>query len=438
VSSPRATLAAVGVAALLGTAYWGWTQKIKPARDKAAEDAKKPFAGLNAAATREVLLRKGTEEVLLRKVDGAWRLIKPVQAPADTAVLEALVQALGDLTREETVAEADADLRQYGLDAPSGAVTFVPATEGAKAQALFFGNDNPTGSYAYAMVDGQPQVFLSWLWVKNAILKDAAELRDKAVWRWEPAQLRELRSTQGGGFHLRREDGGAWSLRLGAQEEPARQAAIEAWLAELAGLKALRVPSEDGKGGPYGLQRGPRLTLSLADGSSLQLNAGAPVDEEGFYAQGRPGTPVYVLGAGDLMVLEKSGKDLADRLAFSLDTSQVERFEVIRPEGRLKAVKSAGAWAWEGLEAGGFNFDAFLSRLAGAELSRRLDKADKPAKPLASLFFYAASGAVLEAVEFGPKRSGGQVAFGSNKQAVFLVAENLLEGLPAPPAEPKE
>jgi hypothetical protein len=438
VSSPRTTIVAVGLAAALGAAYWGWTHKLKPARDKAAEDAKKPFAGLNAADTREVLLRKGAEEVLLRKVDGAWRLLKPVQAPADAAAVERLVQALADLTREEVIAEDGADLRQYGLDAPSGAVTFVPATEGAKAQALFFGNDNPTGSYAYAMVDGQPQVFLSWLWVKNAILRDAAELRDKAVWHWEPSQLRELRSTQGGGFSLRRGAGSAWALRLGGQEEPGRQAAIEQWLEELAALKALRVPSEDGKGGPYGLQRGPRLTLSLEDGRQLQLNAGAAVDEEGFYAQGLPGTPVYVLGAGDLLLLQMNGKDLADRQAFSLDTSQVQRFEVLRPEGSLKAVKSAGVWAWEGLDSGDFNFDVFLSRLAGAELSRRLAQADKPAKPVASVFFYAASGAVLEAAEFGPKRAGGQVAFGSNKQVVALVAENLLEGLPPAPVAGKD
>lgn len=435
-SSPRATLTALGLAAVLGVAYWGWTQKLKPARDKAALEARQPFAGLRAADTGEVLLRKtGSPEVLLKKFDGAWRLVKPVQAPADTSVVEGLLQSLAEATREEVVAEKDADLRQFGLDAPSGAVTFTPAGEGAKAQVLFFGNDNPTGAYAYAMVDGKPEVFMTWLSVKSAVLKDADELRDKTVWTFDPAAVRGLRSSQGGGFTLTRGASG-WSVRRGGRDEPGRAAAIEAWLGQLAAFRAKRVPSEDGKGGAWGLAKGPHLRVDLEGGASLELHAGSNPDADSFYAQARPGTPVYLLPASDLVTMQKGGQDLADRQAFSLDSGQVERFEVQRPQGRLTALKTHGAWAWSpapvSASAGAeFDFDGFVARFSGAELIQRLDASAKPLSPTAGVYFFGPAGVLLESAEFGPKRGGGVVALSGVKKSVAVVAGNLLDGLPA-------
>ncbi len=433
-SSPRATLIALGAAAALGAAYWGWTYKLKPARARAAEEAKKPFAGLKAEATQELLLRKGQgSEVLLRKVEGAWRLLKPIQAPADAEAVATLVQALADAGREETIVEKDAELRQYGLDAPSGAVSFVPASPGAKPKVLFFGNDNPLGSSTYAMVDGEPQVFLLASFVKTSVLKDAADLRDKAPWRFDGADVQGLRSTHGGGFSLERGPDGAWKLRLAGKEEPARAGAVESWLGELGTLKALRVPSEDGKGGAWGLNRGPRLAVTLKDGRRLQLNAGSAAGSEGFHAQGAPGSAVFVLPASALLVLEKPGKDLADRQAFALNASEVERFEVIRPQGKLTAVRADGAWSWQPkAEEDGkeFDFEGFIGRFAGTELLQRLPKTDKPAKPTATVFFYGASGAVLEGTEFGAQRGAGVVAYSANKRTVTVVAGNLLDGLP--------
>lgn len=429
-SSPRASLIAVGVAAALGAAYWGWTAKLKPARDKKAADAKKPFAGLQADATQEVLLRKGSDEVLLRKVDGAWRLIKPVQAPADASAVEALVKALGEASREEIIAESGADLRQYGLDQPSGAVTFVPASAGAKAQVLFFGRDNPTGQYAYAMVDGSPQVFLLGQSVKASVLKDAGELRDKAVWRFDAPQVTALRSSAAGGFRLTR-SGAGWAVN----DEPGRGAAIEQWLGELAALKATAVPSEDGKGGAWGLSKGPHLSLRLQNGDMLELHAGASPDSDSYYAQGKPGTPVFKLPADSLLTLQKGPSDLADRRAFELDSAKVQRFEIVRPQGKLTALKADGAWAWVPAGSGRgkeFDFDGFISSFAGAELLKRLPKSAKPAKPAASVFFYADSGAVLEGVELGARQSGGVPAFSAQKQHTVLAADNLLDKLPPP------
>jgi hypothetical protein len=342
---------------------------------------------------------------------------------------------LADATREEIVVEKDAVLRTYGLDQPSGAITFTPLSPEAKAQVLFFGNDNPTGAYAYAMLDGRPEVFLTWLSVKNAVLKDADALRDKAPWRFDPEAVESLESSQGGGFGLRRSDTGAWIVRRAGTEEPGLESDINTWLRDLSALRALRVPSEDGKGGAWGVAKGPRIRIRLKGGAELELNAGAAKGSEAFYAQGRPGSPVFELPASALPTLQKEGLQLCDRKAFRLQAGQVERFEVKRPQGVLTAVKSAGVWAWSPTFTAkdqGFDFDGFLSRFEGASLLKRLTPAARPVTPTATVFFYGVGGVPLETVEFGPKRDGGILAYSGERRWASVVAANLLDGLPNP------
>jgi hypothetical protein len=234
-----------------------------------------------------------------------------------------------------------------------------------------------------------------------------------------------------GGFSLTR-SGTGWVLRQGSQSEPGRGGAIGAWLGELSAFRAKSVPSEDGKGGAWGLAKGPHLSVELQGGAKLELHAGNSPDEDSVYAQAKPGTPVYLLAAEALLAMQKGPSELADRQAFGLEASQVQRFEVVRPNGKLSAVKANGAWAWEPARQGGkeFDFEGFIGRFAGTELLRRLDKGAKPAKPAATVFFYGDSGAVLEGAELGPKQAGGTPAFSASKQHVVLVVDNLLDGLP--------
>ena len=436
-SGSRSTLAAVGVALVLGGAVWGWNTKLKPQREKAKEEAKKLFPGLEAGGTTELLLRKrGSADVLLRKIDGHWHLIQPIQAPADEAAVATLVKELGEAKRDEVVVEKDAVLHDFGLDEPSGGITFLPASPGAKAQVLFFGLDHPLGTQAYGMVDGKPQVFLTAMSAKSALLKDAASLRDKAVWDLDPDAVIAVRSSFAGGSQLTRDAKGFWTVNALGHREPGKPAEVGRWLGQLAGLKAESVPSETGKGS-FGLAASKRLQLTLKDGRTLSLVAGGKAASGGFHVQVGGKGPVYVLGEASRPAIERSGKDLMDLQAFSFNTGEVERFEIDLGGKHLAAAKKLGAWAWEGAApkaANGkeFDFQAFLLRLANTELLKRLDKNAKPGKAAASVTLYSASGALLEKAEFGPRLGGAQVAISAMKNQVALVAGNLLDGLPDP------
>ena len=430
-SSGRRTLVAVGIALALGLAYWGWVKQLQPRRDKAKEDAKLIFPGTDAASLKSILLRKkGALDVRLVKGEGQWRLVAPIQAPADNAAVEALVSQLADAKREEVVVEKDADLRDFALDQPSGGVTFEPTSPGAKPQVLFFGMDAPAGAQAYAMLDGRSEVFLTGLGVKSSALKDAGDLRDKSPWSFDPNLVSALRV---GAMALSKGKDGSWTVTQAGVAEPGRNAAVQAWLQQLGGLKALSVPSEDGKG-RFGLGAGPRLELSFGDSARLTLVKGGAAKPSGFYAQVLGQKPVFILPAASEAQFKKSAGDLADRDAFQVLPEQVDRFELSGPAGPLRATKKLGVWGWDGRATAAdekpFDFAGFVGRFAGAQLLKRLPASQRPAKPAASVTFFSQAGTVLEKAEFGGRSGQGQLVYSNAKRAACVAASNLLEGLP--------
>lgn len=436
----RGPWVAVGAAALLGLVYWGWVVELKPLRAKRDQAAKLLFRGLDAANTQEILLRKkGAADVLLRKIDGQWRLITPTAAPADEQAVTGLVTQLAGAMKNEVIVDKDADLREFGLDDPSGAVTFKPLSANAKPQILYFGLDSPDGGQTYGNIQGQTDVFLTYMSVKNAVLKDAGALRDKTVWTFTPSDVESLRSDNGD-FSLSHGKDGTWIVAAPGRREPAKGSQVDSWLQNLAALKADAVPSETGKG-KFGLEKGHRLALTLKNGTTLTLIEGAKLTRTaGVYTQLAGAGPVFQLPARDIGILEKAPRELMDLNVLSFETGEVQRMEIQREKSKLVGVKKSGVWSWEpplevkpGQHA--FDFYSFLSAMANAQLLKRLDpKADRPKQPQATVTFFGEDGGLLEKAEFGARRTAGQVVVSAMKNQTVLAAPNLLDTLP--PDEP--
>lgn len=435
-SGSRGPWVALGAAAALGLSYWAWVVKIQPRRAKAAEDAKLLFQGLGADNTSEILLKKrGSDDVLLRKIDGQWRLITPTAAPADSDAVATLVSQLAGATRNEIVVDKGADPRDFGLDQPSGEVTFKPTSPGAKADVLFFGMDSPDGGQTYAMIDGKPEVFLTYLSVKNSALKSAADLRDKTVWTFNPADVLTLSSDKEG-FSLSRDKQGQWKVDTATRHEPGKGAQVDDWLGQLAHLKAAAVPSETGQGA-FGLRGAKGLRVALRNGTRLALaEGGAAKPGPGTFVQVAGQGPVFELPPYEVSVIEQRAQSLMDLNVFDFFTGAVTRFEVKRPAGVLEAVKTGSAWAWSPSRAvkpgeKAFDFTGFLASFANAQLLKRLDpKKDAPLTPTATVTFYGNNGVLLEKAAFGPRREGGQVAASAMKNQTVIAAANLLDLLP--------
>ena len=174
-------IATVALAALAGTLYW--SNHHKPADDtvKASADTPPKILAMNEADLTKIdLKKKGADELVLAKNNaGKWQITAPKPLGVDQDAVNSMVSTLSSLSSDRLVEDKAANLNQYGLTAPSIEVD-VTKKDG-KTQKLLIGDDTPTGSAAYARLDGDPRVFTIASYNKTSIDKGPKDLRDKRL-----------------------------------------------------------------------------------------------------------------------------------------------------------------------------------------------------------------------------------------------------------------
>ena len=114
-----------------------------------------------------------------------WRLLRPIDRPADAEVVQQMIYALtrfvrqGDMRPEAGVST--------GLDAPRLKVTF---TAGAERAEIRFGGTSPTNTTeVFYQVDQDPMVHLVDVGVYEAFARAVPEIRSKTLIRFEPHRV---------------------------------------------------------------------------------------------------------------------------------------------------------------------------------------------------------------------------------------------------------
>jgi len=170
-------VAAVVLAALTGTLYWSNHRKPEP--EKASADAAPKILSLPEADITKVDVRKsGGEELTLSKDNaGKWQITAPQPMRADQSQVSSMVSALASLSSDRLVEEKATNLDTYGLIHPSAEIAVTG--KGNKTHAVLIGDDTPTSSGAYAMLQDDRRVFTVPTFTKNNLEKSANDLRDK-------------------------------------------------------------------------------------------------------------------------------------------------------------------------------------------------------------------------------------------------------------------
>jgi uncharacterized protein DUF4340 len=136
-----------------------WIQPgIKPASalEEQQESLLKLGGGIDA-----VTIVSGPESLKFQKAgDGKfYELVAPPGKFVPRDLMDALVSLLIGAKSVEVVAQNTSDLSQFGLDHPRSVIT-VEAPGHAQPIKIAFGNENPTHTAVYAVLEGTPKVFL--------------------------------------------------------------------------------------------------------------------------------------------------------------------------------------------------------------------------------------------------------------------------------------
>ncbi len=169
---------------------------LETAADKSAFDFRdKAALAFDQASVTSLELASGTQTIRLEKSGEEWKLVKPIQAPADFVSVSGLIGQLqsAQMTTLKDRPEDLKDLKQYGLDKPA-----VVATLGTGASSVKFelGKEADAGS-VWGRDPAKAAVFSINNGVAMELKKTVDNFRRKEVFDFRPFNTTRFEITRG-------------------------------------------------------------------------------------------------------------------------------------------------------------------------------------------------------------------------------------------------
>jgi len=344
----RTTLILLLVLAGLG-AYLYWVERP---REQNEAEAKKLFS-LKPDDIVEVHLRFQDREILLRKSGETWRLVQPIDAPADEITVKNLLNTIAECEVKRELEDA-ADLKQFGLDPPF--VTLEVKLKDRTLPAVAVGKNTPVGFSAYLQRLDDKKVRLTTSAFRAGLDKQVKDVRDKAILNFTDDDVQRFSVVRADGtITLARKDG-QWTIEQPGPY-PADTPTVRSFLSTLRTMRAIDFPNDQPTDlTPYGLDN-PRLRVVLFLGKDqaekhVLIGKENPEKNTEIYVQTSGLPTIYTVSDWVWRDLNKSVGDFRDKTVLAYDQEQVQAVEVTREDGQQYRLvrQDKDQWAPQGVE----------------------------------------------------------------------------------------
>lgn len=362
--------AALVVAAGAGTYAWFGVFEAEKA-EAAQKEADEKLLSLGDVVRLQV--RAKGEDTVLEKKDGAWRLVQPVDAPADAATVEALVRQLEGARRSKAVDSTDA--ARFGLADPA---VVVHATDAAGKEAdVALGLRNEFDGSIFVR-DAAGRIATTSSPLKGALEKSAFELRDKRLVVVGQDAVQGIEVHGANAFTLEKKDG-AWQLATPV-EERADAPTADGIVRALQDLRATAFVAENPADlAAFGLAQ-PALRVALRRGGDPAVEVAFGRSGEKVYARSGDG-PVAEVPASVLGSIDKAVEELRDKQLFAFATTDVKRVHFAGEGGDMEVEKRGDEWHLvrpKEAKAKRWKLDTIVSLVVGLRADRFVE--GKPAE----------------------------------------------------------
>lgn len=324
----------------------------KPPSPAGADSA---FMAVPALNVRSISVVFHADSTTMERREGRWRVISPVDYPADPVPVGALLARCEKLPLLRSFPLEPGDEGRYGLDRPSCRVILREAT--GRVTTLIFGGPAPATPAFYVQVVGRPRVGLlrdaeaddyfrreanGWR-LPRVVDFNPATLVDLTL-RWEKHSVRLSRPTPAA----------PWSVAT-PFPGPASATVVAEFLKGLAHMSASDFPNDKpGALAPYGLDPAPgEMRFIHAGGDTATLWLGAPLS--GYvgppvrYARASGNPALLAVPANYATLVQRSDNAFRDLHLLRLGIGQYHRF-TLEADGESVVLEpdSAGAWRQAG------------------------------------------------------------------------------------------
>lgn len=342
----RTTLLLALIFLALGAFYYFFEIKGGPKREEAAAKKDRLWT-VEAKDVEEIILRRGSETVRLRREGDGWRLTQPVQARGDRAAADSLASTLANVRMDREIDPNPAKLADFGLERPQ-----VEAEITVKGQAeplgLLLGDKNPTGTFVFAKKPSSAAVVAVSDFVLTDLKKSVADLRDKTLFALERKDVQAI-EVKKKGLHLKGEAGkeNDWSL-LSPLKAKADWERISTLMDKIRSTKIKEFVTDGKSPATYGLDSPIQVTLWVGrekDRAERTLLLGkVEAAKKAVYAKRQGEDEVFLLDEDLLKAVPQTAFDLRDKSVFTYDPSKVEKIHLASSKGLVTLIKEGDAW----------------------------------------------------------------------------------------------
>ncbi len=412
-------------------------------KEKAAEAAKPPadappkiLALTDSDITKVALKKKGADETVLEKNNGKWQITAPKPYLADQDTASQLVASAANVSADRVIEDKASNLSAYGLNAPALEVDITG--KGGKVSKLKIGDDTPTNSGSYAVLDGDPRVFTVASFVKTGVDKSVNDLRDKRLLTFDQDKLSrvELMAKKQDIEFGRDKD--QWQI---VKPKPLRADGLQVdeMLRKLKDAKMdLTLSDDDAKKAVATFASGtPVATVKLTDPSGTQ-QIEIRKNKDDYYAKSSVVPGVFKSTADLGTGVDKSLDDFRNKKLFNFGFNDPSKIEM-HANGKTYAFQKGGDdWFSNGKKMDSTSVQSLLDKLRDLSASKFVDAGSLGTPTIDINVVSKATEKVLiakQGADYIGQRENEPALYGLDAKTVNDLSQAASDVKPAPPAK---
>jgi len=359
----------------LGGVVWWSNRQEKIKADKPAPDASPKILSLKDSDIRQIEITKKDEPpTVLKKNDaGQWAITAPKALAADQNAVSSLTSSASSLSSDRVVDDNATDLPSYGLDPAVITAKFTMAD--GKSTTLRLGENTPGGNSVYAKVEGDPRLFTTFSYSKDALNKTYKDLRDKRLMTFDKDKISraELAVSGQAPIEFGKVGSSEWQI---LKPKPARADSFQ--VEDLVGrareseMNATATDEDEKKNTSAFASGTPVATLTVTDASGTQkLDVRKSKDD--FYAKSSVVEGNHKLSQDFGKMLEKKLDDFRNKKLFDFGFNDPIRIE-FKDNGMTKVVEKSGEnWTSGGNKMDSVSVQAMIDKIRDLQATKFAD-----------------------------------------------------------------
>jgi uncharacterized protein DUF4340 len=355
-------IASVVLAGLAAGLWYSNKQKAAEAA-KPPSDASPKILSLTDADIRKIDIKKvdGRETAIEKDKSGTWQMTAPSAYLVDKDSASQLSSSVSNVSSDRVVEEKGSNLNEYGLVPPNIEVD-VTLKDG-KTKKLLIGDDTPTGSGAFAMLEGDPRVFTIASYTKTGFDKTVNDLRDKRLLTFDQDKLSrvELSAKKQDIEFGRNKD--SWQI-LKPKPLRADSLQVDELVRKLKDAKMdLAISDEDAKKAAAAFTSGtPAATVKLTDPSGTQ-ELQVRKNKDDYYAKSSSVEGVHKVTTDVGTGLDKGLDDFRNKKLFDFGFNDPNKVEMHAGGKSYTFQKSGEDWLSSGKKMDNISVQNLLDKL---------------------------------------------------------------------------